>query len=326
MVKLISDAYLYQVANQGKNLLDYIMTAERVDKNSEGFADIIYTIKHQTNSILLKVLLSNKVVLMMSPKGMSKAFKVIYCRDVKGANKDNKKVFIDCSGVISYENGVYKCKKIGNLVSYLTSAMVYIMYYTNPRLITSNATVMKYGTGAFVDMMLYVLGYLKVPITYADNKERMSFVLAEYFQLCVAGVDSNSDNAFNLAKQISDIKDRKTCEYLHTLFAFTFDEGHAKFDKFLAKFAEVFLGQVEGEPTPRNRTKLTADAFVQRWMYAYDPGTFLGLECFVPFASILTDCYNGSFLNQQNTIEKVVGSKNVVMFVNELLKIGSENA
>ena len=60
-------------------------------------------------------------------------------------------------------------------------------------------------------------------------------------------------------------------------------------------------------------------------MYAYGPNTFLALDCFVPFSQILTDTYVGAYLNQQNTIEKVVG-KNCNIFSTELLKVGSENA
>ena len=99
-----------------------------------------------------------------------------------------------------------------------------------------------------------------------------------------------------------------------------------KRDKFIKKFAEVFLDQTEDAPVHKNRTHLDVEAFSHRWMYAFGAGTFIGLECFVPFAQILTDCYSGAFINQQNTIEKVVGGKVVTSFTNELLKVGSENA
>ena len=65
--------------------------------------------------------------------------------------------------------------------------------------------------------------------------------------------------------------------------------------------------------------------YYQRWIYAYGSGTFLGLELFVPFSAILTDAYVGAYINQQNTVTKIAG-KNLVVFTNELLKIGSENA
>ena len=325
-MKLISDSYLYQTADYNKELFKYIMEAERVDKNSKAFDDIVFAVKQQATAVLLKVLMSNKVVLMIRDPGISRAFKVLYLRDIKNDSKD-KKVFIDCSGVIKKaDNGSYKISKVGAQISYLTAAMVYIIYYNNPRLITSSASLMKNGASAFTDMMLYTLGYLKVPVTYADNKERISFVMSEYYLLCVEGVSSSGDTVYNIAKQVSGIKDKKICDYLHSLFSFTFDDGAADFNKFLAKFAEVFLDQKEGMISPKNRARLTTDSFVQRWMYVFGPGTFLGLECFVPFSQILSDCYSGAFINQQNTIEKVASSKVVVSFTNELLKVGSENA
>lgn len=321
-MKIISDSCFYDKADYERNLMLYLEGAHRIDKNNDSFNDIVYDVKRQVNHVLVKVLLSNKVVLMIDSKGVSRAFKVFYAKDFRDKNRD-KKVFIDCTGLITYENGIYKAKKIPYLVSYLIAAMTYVIYYNLPKVILSNSILMKSSTEAFVDLMLYVLGYLKVPITYADNKERMSFSLAEYYQVCIVGKD-NGENVYNLAKNVSGIKDKKVCDNLHILFR-DYITPDLTFDKYLLKFAEVFLDQTEDSILPRNRTKLTTDAFVQRWMYAYGPSTFFGLDCFVPFSQILTDCYVGAYINQQNTIEKVVG-KNFTIFTNELLKVGSENA
>ena len=327
-MKKISDSYLYQTADYNKKLFDYLMSAERVDKNADGFADIVYDVKKQASSVLIKVLLSDKVVLLVDPngKGVSRLFKVIYVKDLKD-RKQKRRVFIDCTGLIGTNGeGGYTCTKIKVLIAYLTAAMTYILYYTNPSLILSNHTVMKNAASAFTDMMLYVLGYLKMPITYNDNKERLSFVLTEYFCYCIAGCNTDSDYTYNLAKQISKIPDKKTCDYLHALFSFTFADGECKIDKFIEKIAEVFLEQSKDSQTHKNRDLLTVESVAHRWMYAFGPGTVLGLECFVPFSQILTDCLSNSYINQQNTIEKVAGAKVVVAFANELLKIGSENA
>lgn len=322
-MKKLSDSCFYDKLDYEKPLFNYLMGAHRVDKNSDSFNDIVYDVKRQsTNSVLVKVLLSKRVVLMIDQKGISRAFKVIYSADPKN-RADKHKVFIDCTGIITFENGEYKIKKVSYLISYLITAMTYVTYYNLPKVIISNSILMKSSTEAFVDLMLYVLGYLKVPITYNDNKERMSFTLAEYYQICVAGKEPG-ESVYNLAKSVSKIKEKKTCDYLHAIFAqfLTYD---FPFDKFLSKFAEVFLGQDDTQISPKNRAKLTADAFVQRWMYAYGPSTFLALDCFVPFSQLLTDTYVGAYLNQQNTIEKVVG-KNFTTFTNELIKVGSENA
>ena len=324
-MKRMSDAYLYQITDYGKEIFDYLMRSQRVDKNDNSFSDIIYDVKRQSAaSILMKVLLSDKVVLLIDTKGLSRAFKVVYSKDPKNGKLSKKKVFIDCTGLIKYNNGTYSCGAISTLISYLFTAMTYIIYDNMPKAIISNATLMKTGAGAFADMMLFVLSYLKVPVTDSDNKEKMSFVLAEYFQACIVGRE-NGEITYNLAKSVSGIKEKKTCDHYHILFNKTL-EPSCTFDTFLAKFAEVFLDQKEGKISPKNRAKLTTDAFAQRWMTCYGPSTFLGLELFVPFSEILTDVYVGGYLNQQNTIEKVVGGKNIVKFANELLKVGSENA
>ena len=323
-MKKLSDSCFYDKIDYEKPLFTYLIGAHRVDKESDSFTDIVYDVKRQASSVLVKVLLSKRVVLLIDQKGISRAFKVIYSNDPKN-KMDKQKVFIDCTGIITYENGEYKIKKIAYLISYLYTAMTYVIYYNLPKVIISNSVLMKSSTEAFVDLMLYVLGYLKVPITYNDNKERMSFALSEYYQICVVGRE-NGESVYNLSKSISGIKDKKTCDYLNTIFI-PFLTSDLTFDKFLAKFAEVFLDQdiSNDQITPKNRAKLTTDAFVQRWMYAYGPSTFLSLDCFVPFSQLLTDAYVGAYLNQQNTIEKVVG-KNIVTFSNELLKVGSENA
>ena len=79
-MKLISDSYLYQTADYNKELFKYIMEAERVDKNSKAFDDIVFAVKQQATAVLLKVLMSNKVVLMIRDPGISRAFKVLYLR------------------------------------------------------------------------------------------------------------------------------------------------------------------------------------------------------------------------------------------------------
>lgn len=325
-MKILSDSYLYQTVDYNKVIFSYIMSSDRIDRSSNSFFDVEYAVKKQGQLILSKVLKSNKVVLMVSPKGISRLFKVIYAKDVKDTSNE-KKVFIDCTGVIDVDGTTYTCKKPGVLISYLTAAMIYIIYYNKPAVILNNTTVVKTGAEAFVDLFLYTLERMKVPVTYMDNKEKMSFSLAEYFLASVLGI-TQKDTIFNMAKKVSGIKETKSCEYLHTLFGITVGEEGWNIKDYLTKFAEVFLDQKETDLNSpyKNRTALTVDALAQRWMYSFGPGTIFGLECFVPFAQILTDCYNGSYINQQNTIEKVAGSKNITSFTTELLKIGSDNS
>ena len=324
-MKKMSDCYLYQVADYQREIYKYIMRAERIDKKSDSFADIIYDVKmRQVDPVILKVLLSNRVILCLDTKGMSRAFKVLYMKDPKDAKK--YKAFIDCSGIIRYENGRYICKDIGKLISYTISAMTYVLVDKLNTTVLADTILVQSSTEAFIDMMLYVLGYLKVPVTYGDNKEKMAYVLAEYYLYSIMERYSYEESNISVAKKASKISDNRSCAYLHTLFADIYSEENlGRFDLFVKKFAEVFMEQKDDVPTKQNRLVLTPDVVAQRWMYVFGAGTFLGLEYFPSFATTLTDCYVGAYVNQQNTIEKIVG-KNVVKFTNELLKLGSENA
>lgn len=320
-MKIISESFLYQHADYGKEIYNFLMTSEPIDKKSDAFSDILYQVKmRQTSPVLSKVLMSNKVVLCIGKKDLARPFRVLRAKDPRDKNAP-KKVYIDCTNMILEKDGIYKCNNIPALISYLITAMTYIIYYEHPELITRNSDLTKSATEAFVDLCIYVLGYLKVPVTYADNKEKMSYVLATYYQYCVLG-KTEDNSIMNLAKKISKI-DTKKAQYLDVLFSSLYEHPrNTNINDFLIQFAQVFMNQ------SKNYTgddKLDIDVFVQRWMFLIGPGTFLGLELFVPFSAILTDCYVGAYLNQQNTIEKIV-ARNVAEFTTTLLKVGSENS
>lgn len=321
-VKTFSDSYLYSTADYSRNIFNYIMSADVIDKNSEAFADIIYQVKvRQISPVILKVLMSDKVLLCIAPKSMPRPFKVFRAVNIKEGRHAEKKIFIDCTGLIQMDGGVYKCKQVGVLLSYLISAMTNVLYYQIPDKLIRNTTLTESGTEAFIDMMLYVLGYLNVPITYYDNKEKMSYVLALYYQRCIlCKTDMNSIS--QVAKKLSKL-DAKKAEYLNVIFGTFFgDKPYVDISDFIKEFARVFLNQEEDS---KDKRKLDVDAFIQRWMYAFGPGTYMGTELFPVFASILTDCYVGAYINQQNTIEKIVRG-NVAEFTTALLSLGSDNA
>lgn len=322
-IKVLSDSYLYGKADYTREIFDYLMSSDIIDKQSDAFSDILYQVKvRQVSPVLLKVLNSNKVILTIGKKAMPRPFKVFRASNVKESkDKQDKKVFIDCTDLIKMDGGVYKCKNIAVLLSYLISAMTYVLYHEMGDKVIRNSTLVQTGSEAFVDMMLYILGYLKVPVTYADNKEKMGYTLAMYYQRCILCKDDMTAIS-QMSKKVSKL-DPKKCEYLDMIF-YPFYDGKKFVDinEFIIEFARIFLNQ---NPGTKDSDRLNVDVLVQRWMYAFGPGTYLGLELFPPFASILTDCYVGAFVNQQNTIEKIVGP-NVAEFTNTLLNLGSDNA
>jgi len=69
--------------------------------------------------------------------------------------------------------------------------------------------------------------------------------------------------------------------------------------------------------------KLTIDIIVEKWMYLFGPSTVFALELFPSFATMVTNCYIGAYLNNQKTIEKVLGN-NMVEFSKSIFKIGDD--
>ena len=321
-MKLMSDSYLYNTIGYNKQLYSYLMTAERIDINSDACSDIVYNVKmRQVHPIILSVLLSKKVVLCYdNSRGVSRAFKVFQAKDPKSSDREDKKIFIDCTNLIVYKDGIYVCKNLGILISYIVSAMTTIIYYNKPKAILNNSVICSSSTNSFVDLFLYILGYLKVPVGLADNKEKMSFVLAEYYLYCVMQKD-NDDANISIATKTARLTQARTGGYLHTLFFDTYNNGKCNIKEFIKKFAEVFLGQ---DSATAAKIALDTDSLTQRWTYAFGPSTFLGLELFPSFATMLTDCYVGSYINNQNTIEKIAG-KDLVTFTNEMFKVASDN-
>ena len=62
IAKTYASAYLYSKGNYEKNLVNFIMTADEIDKDSEAFKDIKFDVKRrQIDSSLIKVLESRNI-------------------------------------------------------------------------------------------------------------------------------------------------------------------------------------------------------------------------------------------------------------------------
>ena len=68
---------------------------------------------------------------------------------------------------------------------------------------------------------------------------------------------------------------------------------------------------------------LSFELIVEKWIYLYGTGTQFGLEIFPAFATMITNAYTGCYINNQKTIEKIIG-RNMIDFTKGVLKIGNE--
>lgn len=314
-IKTYSDSYLYNnrvtkanEAGANKNnmvLKDYINNCHRVDdKESEAFRGIVEDVKRQQmSSVLYSVLLMEDVKICMYKYELPRAFKVFEARDPY--NNRNHSVFIDCTGLLDYKNGYYYCKKVDVLVSYLLEALIYLLYRKQNMKIMNNSTITINATECYVSMFNFVLDYLRI-IGYSENKNKISYLIALFFLTNM--MSKPLDNyTKSVAATISGIEKKNIAAYDLYLDAGMFDN----INEFITNIAKTF--KLKG---------FTTEVFISKWIFRFNIGTQYGSELFTSFASILACTYVGSYIVNQNQVEKCCGTA-MVKFINEILKVGS---
>ena len=312
-IKNFGDSYLYRAGNFEKNLMQFMMSAEIINKNHPSFDDIKYEVKRrQVTSSLMKILMSDNIILLKGNVGLSRAFKVFAAKDI--ISGDNKvKVFIDVTDIIKSTDGTYSIdsRNVDILVSHLLSAMNTFIYYHergNAKL-TNNTSLIDAGTKAFSDMFTYVVDYLR--IGSVDNvRERTKYISALYYQ-CGLLCKDFTDSVRVRARKLSGLSEREA-DIVETLMG---PDPFKDIDTFIKSLAKVL--RIEGQ--------LRLDNFIEKWVFVFGSGTQYGTELYTCFASIVTNAYVGAYINNQKTIEKVLG-KTLVEFTNALFKVGSELA
>lgn len=299
-----SSSYLYGKTNYEKNIFNFIMSGEEIDKESTAFEDIIFDFKkRQITSDLLNVLKDKRVILKIAGTPLPKAFKVLYARDPR----DKKlKVFIDVTDIMQFKNGMYSCRSIDLLIAHVISAHMQLVYFEQPTRLTSNMTIVSTATGAFADLFVYILDYLRINGISA-HKKQMTYLAATYFQYHLLGRELNQSTKI-ISLKLSGLTEREAAVVDMRLNP---DELES-IDSFIAAIGRI-LGSGE----------LTLEVFIDKWASIFGPGTYFAPELYIAFSSMLTDAYVGCYNNNQKTIEKVAG-RNMVSYVNALLKVNGD--
>ena len=124
---------------------------------------------------------------------LSKAFKVFCARDVKGPKTDKKKVFIDCTNIITKDpkSGRYVCRgnNIDMLISYLVSAMHTYIYYVDETRIVNNAKIMAVGAQAFASLFTHVVDYTCKISSMPSSKSKCMYLACLYYLGNILGKD-----------------------------------------------------------------------------------------------------------------------------------------
>ena len=309
VAKRVSDTYIYGVGGYEKKLYKSFIESEVLDKNDPSMEDIRYDVKRGQNSaVLLKVFDSDNVVFIRNNIAQPRALKVFSASDIKRGDKKTR-VFIDMTDVIIDNNGRYEVRPrdLDKLISYLASALAYLIYYADPNIITNNTSLIDSGNKAFSELFAYCIDSLR--IGGADKpREKCLYLGSLYYQACILGKDF-TDSVENRAKKLSGLNSREIEIIEAQLNGDTFKDVKG----FIDSVAKVL--RCEGS--------LKIDNFIERWLFVFGTGTQFAVELFPAFSSMMTNAYCGAYLNNQKTIEKVLG-RTLVEYTHDLFRIGSE--
>lgn len=299
--------YLFHKGNYEKEIFDFLMKAERLDKNDQSFQDIRYDVKRrQVMNKLMNVMDSNKVVLAIGEKPLPRSFKVFWGKDPKDKNN---KIFIDVTGVIYKEKGVYRleARSLDILISYLLSALNQMIYFQDTMRITNNSSLIESSTACYAELFTYVIDFLR--ISGVDNFRNKCKYLASMFYLvnCLGKEETEATEA--KALKLSGLSQREV-----EIMKLQMDEkSYSNIKEFIDSIAKIL--HVEG--------KLTVDVFLEKWVYLYGSGTQFAVELYIAHSNMMINAYVGAYLNNQKTIEKVCGDK-MVSFVKQIIKIAED--
>jgi hypothetical protein len=305
-IKNYSNTYLYSQGNYEKKIFEFIMRGEQINKEDSSFDDIRYEVKkRQVASCLIKVLDSKNVILLRANEAMPRAFKVFAAKDIKAGETAGLKIFIDVTEIIKFTNGRYSYNHndIDVLVSYLLSALNHIIYYSDPKRILMNASIIDSGANAFTNLFYYILDYMRISGAL-NMKEKCAYLTTLYYQINILGKELD-DTTRGRALKISQLSDREA-----QIIDIQLDKDSMTNIKFfIANISKIFKFD-----------KLTLEAFMDKWVYLYGTGTQFALELYPAFSTMITNAYVGAYLNNQKSIENKAG-RYMVEFTKTLISI-----
>lgn len=307
-LKSYSDSYLYaKYPKYEKTLMDAIMKDPLIDKTSNEFQDVIYEVKRMRmiSEPLVRILTSKNTMLLDCDNPLPRTFKVFASRDPKSKDTSEIKIFIDCTNVIERRDktGDYKVDDV-KLLSYLMNGAICMVYHKNASLILRRSDLIQSATTCFAKLFTFIIDYLAKVSIQESNKIKVLYLSAMYFLEGMLRMD-NPNQSSKMAKKIAGISEREA-NMIDILLDKACNSGKgAKQDPY--ENIKVFISTL-ADVMHLNDKVITLDTIVEKWMQQYGPGTVFGMEYFPAFSAMITDAYNGGYLNQQKTIEKVCGT------------------
>ena len=309
-IKPMTKSYLFQKTTASKKMYSFVIESERIDVNSQEFEDIKFFVKkNQYTSVLSRLLENPNVILLLNNQPMPRAFKVFAFTDVKESSKSEQiKIFIDVSEIIKKDGSSYTIKNsdIDKLIAYLVSALAMIIYYGKPEAILNNNTLLNTGTYCYARLVSNVIDYMGVAAV-DKSREKVLYMAALFYQINVLMKDSNESVVLR-AERISGLNKREADLVYAQMDQDCFDDIHT----FIRTVAKVL-----------RTDKLNVDNFLDKWTFLYHVSTQFAVELYPAFSTMITNAYVGAYLNNQKTIEKLLG-RDMVEYTKTLFSVGSE--
>ena len=298
MPKNYGTTYLYNKFPYEEKVFKFIMNAEQIPVMDSSFDDVKYEFKkRQLSPALTKVLTSKNVILLSAKDGkpINTQFRVFCCKDVRSKSNDLK-VFIDVTGLVyrDRESNEFKCRNIDILIADVLNAMVTLIF-------------VEQAMDAFSSLMTHVVDYLTKISAIPSTKSKCQYLCCIYFvrNLLCRNFDTNMKR---VAGKICGLSERE-----QDMIIASIDEE----DDFInLKFFIDCLSRSIKAPS------LKIDNIVDKWMFLYGSNTPFAMEYFPAFSAMLTDAYTGAYMNNQKTIEKVIGNV-LVSYTKSVIEKGS---
>ena len=313
--KTFSDSFVYNydknangklIAKEiNRKLIEYVTSAERIDKNSEAFQGIKQEVKRQQSfTLLYSILMRDDVVLMNNTTELPRSFKVFEAIDLKEVGK-KRKVFIDITKLIELSNGYYKCNNIFQFITYLTEAVTYLLYRNEPVLMLNNSNITMSATECYVGCFSFILDYLRIT-GYSESRTKIQYLTGLFFLSNLMGKDIDNYTK-NIAAKVAKVSTQEIKQYelYYDIDDFT------NIDTFISMLAETF--KLKG---------LTTEVFITRWIFHFGRGTEYGIDLFTSFCNMINAAYCGAYVVNQKQIEKSCG-RSMVKLTTEIMSTAS---
>ena len=292
--------------NAGKQLAEFIITGQRINYGDASFKLIRDNLKSRVNAaVLYRLLQRGNIIFVIAKQELPAAFKIMYAKDIKGTKQ--KAIFLDVTGLIYEEGGMFHCKDIDKFSTYLLGILANHLYYIDNDRLMRNSNLQKRSVSAFCKMFCEILNYFRIT-GYLENKERIFYITGIYFAYTVMGLDINTARKVSMvANKISD-QDAKASDYYYVM-----EDDFNDIETFCKSIISTF-----------KLTGLTINTVLEKWVSLYGKGTHFALELYPAFLQTIVYAYSGTYLNNWKRIESVTGN-DMVEITNIILKAGADS-